>query len=353
MLVYGVLVALTILVYFVMNLVTKNSVKKNKITIVFFFLGYLLLLCLRSESVGVDTQGYVNTYNMISRTYWQTLLVYSRQEIGFLALEKILSFFGDARLLMIVVALLTVLPVMYLYKRESNDAILCCSFFLISLLFEMFFSGMRQSIAIALTVPAYYYVRRGKIISYVLTVLIAFSFHTSAIVLLLLYPIYYLKITKKMLWVIIPLLILVYFKSDTIFQYILWMAGDDYESRYAYLTGSSGQVGLTVLFVLLTVYTYIIMDDKKADNDDLGLRNILLLAMCIHLFAPLHPTISRVNYYFILFIPLAVARANFLYRKPLVQLKILAECIMPIYFIFHFFFLKADSLRVFDYKFFF
>lgn len=353
MIVYGILVGLTILTYFIMSSVVRNKDKINKVTTIFFFLGYLLLLCLRSESIGVDTKWYVQSFNMMRRMDFQTMLVFSNTEVGFLALEKLIAFFGDTRLMMVVVAMLVVLPVMYLYEKESRDALLCCSFFLISLLFEMFFSGMRQSIAIALAVPAYYFAKQQKKLLFVLTVLIAMTFHKSAVVVLLLYPVYHMKITKKILLVIFPLLLFMYLHIDTVFQYIIRFAGDDYESRYAYLTGSSGQMGLTILFILLTVYSYIMMDEKKADSDDLGLRNILFLAMCIHLFAPLHPTISRVNYYFILFIPLALSRANFCCRKSMLQIKAIAAFVMPVYFILHFFFLKADSLQVFNYKFFF
>ena len=259
------------------------------------------------------------------------------------------------RKILLVCACLVVAPVMYLYKREAEGAMICISFFLISLLFEMFFSGMRQSIAIALAVPAYYFVKDKKVIKFLLIVALAYCFHKSAIMLLFLYPIYHAHITKKWLWGIIPLIGFVMVRRDLLMDLVFQLAGDEYSYKYSYLTGSSGQMGLMILFLLLALYSYVILDEDKAGKEEIGLRNILLLATFIHLFTPLNPTISRINYYFILFIPVAISRINnrcsdevYLY-----QLKTVATVVMPVFFMIYFFLLKDDSLNVMNYKFFF
>lgn len=232
---------------------------------------------------------------------------------------------------------------------------ICISFFLISLLFEMFFSGMRQSIAIALAVPAYYFAKEKKVIKYLLIVALAYCFHKSAIMLLLLYPIYHAHITKKWLWGIIPLMGFVMMRRDLLMNLIFQLAGDEYAYKYSYLTGSSGQIGLMILFLLLTIYTYVILDENKAGKEEIGLRNTLLLATFIHLFTPLNPTISRINYYFILFIPVAISRINNRCRDDvyLYQLRTVATVVMPVFFVMYFFLLKDDSLNVMNYRFFF
>ena len=254
-----------------------------------------------------------------------------------------------------ICASLAVLPVMNLYKREAEGSMICISFFLISLLFEMFFSGMRQSIAIALAVPAYYFVKEKKVIKYLMIVALAYCFHKSAITLLLLYPIYHAHITKKWLWGIIPLMGFVMVRRDLLMDFIFQLAGDEYTYKYSYLTGSSGQMGLMILFLLLTIYSYVILDENKAGKEEIGLRNILLLAAFIHLFTPLNPTISRINYYFILFIPVAISRINNRCRDDvyLYQLRTVATVVMPAFFVMYFFLLKDDSLNVMNYRFFF
>ena len=95
------------------------------------------------------------------------------------------------------------------------------------------------------------------------------------------------------------------------------------------------------------------LDESIAGEEEIGLRNILVLAAFIHLFTPLNPTVSRMNYYFIPFIPIAISRVNNRCNKKLYQLRDVASVVMPVFFVMYFFLLKDDSLNVFNYRFFF
>lgn len=348
---YGIVIVLTVAVYLFAMGMKYDKRHIDKMTVTFFFLAYLFLLCSRDVSIGVDTKHYVTTFDMLSQVDWKAAFVLGNGEVGFVVLEKLISFLGGSRLFISVVAIITVLPVLYLYKNEAEGSMICISFFLISLLFEMFFSGMRQGIAIGLAVPAYYMAKRKKIIPFILMVILAISFHKSAILIALIYPIYRVKITKKQLWLVVPLFIAVMIYRNQLLNIIFQIAGEDYSYRYSYLTGSSGQVGLMILFSLIAIYSYVMLDENRAGEEEIGLRNILLLAAFIHLFTPLNPTISRINYYFILFIPVAISRINNRCNKMFYQTRTLATIVMPVFFTTYFFLMKSDSLNVFNYQF--
>lgn len=351
MIAYGMLISLTVLVYLFFTSMHYKKSKVDRITLTFFFLAYLFLLCARDYSVGVDTKGYIRAFEYTRNLNWKVALLYGDNEIGFKLLRMIVQWLGGARLYISVAAALAVIPVLYLYKNEAEGSMICVSFFLISLLFEMFFSGLRQSIAIGLAVPAYYFVKEKKKIPFLLVVALACSFHKSAVMLLLLYPIYHAHITKKWLWGIIPLVGFVMLRRDLLMDLIFQLAGDEYSYKYSYLTGSSGQMGLMILFLLISMYCYIMLDENIAGEEEIGLRNILLLATFIHLFTPVNPTISRINYYFILFIPVAISRVNNRCNELLYQIRTVACFVMPMFFVAYFFLLKSDSLNVFNYKF--
>lgn len=353
MLIYGIVVGMAMIIYIFL---TQNRFDKkyaDRVTITFFFVAYLLLLCLRDKSVGVDTVVYLKTFGILKGMSLKASIAYFAKEPGFVVLEKLISLIGGERLFIMVTACLAAIPVMILYRDESEDAILCIAFFLISLLFEMFFSGMRQSISIGLSVPAYYLTKKRKWLPFILIVLLAFSFHRTGIIIALIYPIYHAKITRKWLWGVIPLFIFVYLRRDPILDYMITFAGEDYASKYRYLTGQSGQIALMILFIMLSVYSYVMLDEDRAGEEEIGLRNILLLATFIHLFTPLHPTISRINYYFILFIPVALSRINTRCNERLYRVAMLASIVMSVFFIFYFFTLKGDPLNITDYQFFF
>lgn len=348
------MIGITIVMYlFLSNF--RNNGKTIRTTVTVFFALYITLLCLRDISVGVDTKHYVSRYfNQLCDMRWDSALQYLDAEKGFLILTKLIGYIGGERLFIAFFAVISVYPVLYLYRNEAKDALLCCSFFLISLLFEIFFSGMRQGVAIGLAVPAFYFTKRKKLIPFIATVVLAMCFHKTGIVIALIYPIYHANITIKWLWVVIPGMVLIYLMRSAIFMYMLQKAGEYYLENYGYLTTeSSGQTGLMILFVLISIYTFIMLDEKKATKEDIGVRNILLLATAIQLLTPVHPVISRLNYYFILFIPIAIGRVNAKCKLCFWEISKIASVIMSIFFIFYFFTLKDDSLQVFNYKFFF
>lgn len=325
-------------------------------TITVFFVIYIVLLSLRGIMVGVDTKHYINNYFIPFRTMdWGQIVEFKSDELAFSLLSKILSTLtSNPTVYLTTIALLSVIPVLLLYKKEAKDAILCCSFFLISLLFEMFFSGLRQDIAIALTIVSFCYVKIKKPLSFVIFIILAASFHLSALIAIAIYPIYHAKITKKCLWFVVPFMALVYYYNSTIFNTLLLFSGEKYIYKYGvWGLGTTNQYGLLILFVLISIYCFFMLDEEKADADDIGFRNLLLLATLLQFFAPLHFIASRMNYYFIVYIPIALTRTNYKCKDRYYQIAKLASIVMIVYFIVYFFFMKGDSLQIADYKFFF
>lgn len=325
-------------------------------TIGVFFVIYIALLCLRDSSVGVDVKQYVNNYFYAFKYYsWQQIIDYKSDELVFSALTVILgAIFSSPQIYLAIIAIASVAPIMYLYKREVKGALLCCSFFMISLVFEIFFSGLRQGVAIGLLVPAFYFAKNKKLVPFILVVVFAMTFHLSAAIMLLIYPIYHAKITVKWLWFVVPIMALIYRFNDRIFSFLLLFSGEKYYTKYAvWGSGTTNQYGLLVLFVLIAIYCFVILDEEQADEVDIGCRNLLLLATLIQFFAPLNFIVSRMNYYFILFIPIALTRANAKCKPAFRQVARIASAVMTVFFVFYFFYMKGDTLHIMDYKFFF
>lgn len=219
--------------------------------------------------------------------------------------------------------------------------------FLISLLFEFFLSGVRQGVAVGIGVISFYFVKNKKPIPFLFTVGLATSIHSSAIVLAALYPLFYAKITQKWIPIVVLIFGATYVFKDTIFNTILLpMFGGDYLSGYEYLTGASDQGSLSILFLLLAIYSCIMLDPNKADAVTLGYRNMLLLAALIHVFTALHPVVCRMNYYFIPYIPLALSRINNRVRPLFKPIEQIASFVLPIFFVTYFLFVKGDSLHI-------
>ena len=80
---------------------------------------------------------------------------------------------------------------------------------------------------------------------------------------------------------------------------------DEYSDISIKLTGSYGSL---ILFIIYALFAYLIPDEKLIDRETKGLRNFMILVVCIQLFAPLHTLAMRFNYYYLLFIPLLISK---------------------------------------------
>lgn len=332
------------------NELIKEKPNRN-LSIILFFLIYFVILALRRSDVGTDVGGYLAHFERAQGySLFQYLQFYSNEH-GFYILNKFISLFTqNEQIYLTIIAAITVFPLMYLYYKESEDQMLTISFFIILPVFVMLFSGLRQSIAIALMVPAYYLVKSRKPIKFVLIVLLATLFHLSTLIALLLYPVYHMKWSRKMLIWIIPSMVILYAYNAQIYKFLVVFLGDEY-SAYSEVY-DTGAYMMLMLFLLCLVFSYFLLEDEYADEETLGLRNILVLVAAIQCFAASNPIASRMNYYFMIFVPILIPKV--INRSSLKNRKwcIIIGWIMTIYFVYYYFrraYTGADILQTYPY----
>lgn len=340
MLAYIILVGVPLLYYCILRSI-RNTFHLNKtpykgsVLKVFFFI-YFLMLALRAASVGVDTESYLTKFFNSQYISWSEWVFGRSSEMGFALLTKLISSFTqNEQVYLAVIAAIILLPVAWLYSRESEGPVLTMLLFLVLPMFGMFFSGFRQSIAIAMAVPAYYCVKDKKILRFVLIVLTAMLFHQSAFILFLLYPVYHVRLTRKMLIWIVPMLLLVYAFSDRIFLLLIQMMNDLYQERYSELE-STGAISMLLLFVMLLVFSYVFVDESKADDNIIGLRNILVLSVALQCFSTVSSIAMRMNYYFLLFLPLLIPKVIGHASGKYARICKVADVVLCLYFLYYF-----------------
>lgn len=306
---------------------------------------------LRSESVGRDLVTYLHFFLTISQESTDYLFD-NNLEIGYAFLNKLISLFTDNfQWVIVITAIMTVIPVWYVYRKESEEAYVTISTFLIMPTFAMAFSGLRQSIAISMGIVAYEFVKNKKPVRFIITVAVAFLFHKSAIILVIMYPLYWAKITKKWLLVVVPAIAAIFAFNKPIFGFLQTLISDYYMTTVS----ETNAFTMIILFVMFAVFAFVIPDETRCDFDLIGLRNILLLSIVIQMFAPLHTLAMRLNYYFIVFIPLLISKVIKYRSIRFDQVAIWAKYIMIGYFVFYFFnnTYSRNPLDIFPYKFFF
>ncbi len=325
---------------------------RNRKAMWLFWVMLLLLLMLRHESIGRDLPNYEYIFNTISRSNWQNAFERSA-ETGYSFLNKFVSLFtNDFRWLLIVTSVLSVCFIARSYIKHSNDASLTIALFITTSNFVLLFSGLRQSIAISIGFLAYEFVRKKKLIWFLIAAIIAMLFHTSAFMLLFMYPLYHAKITRNWLLAIIPLQGLVFVFNKQIFGYMGLLLNQF--TKYDTEISSTGAYVMLILFIIFAVFAYLIPEESELDADTVGLRNFLLLAVLLQMFTPLHDIAMRINYYYIVFIPLLIPKIINYRSIRFNQVAIVARYVMIIFFVIYFFLAapKDNVLDTFPYKFF-
>lgn len=314
---------------------------------IFMFL-FFLLLGFRGIQCGNDTRQYMRLFNEYSSQTLTQLLSSYTHEWGYKLLNSLIGVVtADFQVVLMVTAAICVYPLWYFYKRESENQILTILLFLGVAPFMMYFSGIRQAIAISLGIPAWYAAKNKKLFRFILLVLLAMQFHTSAFMLFVIYPLYSAKITKKWLWVVVPGMVVVYIFKIPIFNTLRLLLWQEY-----YETIDTGATSILMLLILFGIYSYVLPEEKALDKDTIALRNILLLSIVLQIFAMIHPLAMRMNYYFLIFVPILIPKIANRSKKQFTQIARLSVIVMTVYFMYYFIssvITDKDSLNIFPY----
>lgn len=332
------------------NYYRNNNSKWNIYALAFFFSFLVMLVALRHESVGNDTRNYISYFRQYSNLSWKEM-DWSSVEVGFVVYNKAISMFvKDSQTYLAITAIITGAMIYPTYRRLCLDASLSIVLFCTMSTFVMMFSGIRQMLAIGVGCIAFEATRKNNLVSFVVCVLIALSLHTSAFMLVFMYPLYHAKVTRKWLYVVFPVLIVIFIFNKKIFM-ALGILLEKY-TRFEATVDQTGAYTVLILFAAFAVFSFVIPDETLLDKETIGLRNILLFSLLLQMFAPLHTLAMRMNYYYIIFIPLLIPKIIACRSERYNQVAIFARYAMVMFFLAYFFVgaRNGNNLHVFPYR---
>lgn len=330
---------------------TRDTQDSRNSEIVVFFAIFGIMLMFRGIRCGVDTVVYKNWFVLCSNHDLGWIIEMIDIELGYPLLSKLISLVtSEFQWVLIITAALSVAPICWLYKKEASIPILTILLFTTIAPFSMYFSGIRQALAMAWVVPAWYLAKERKLWKFLLCVAGAMVFHKSAIVIVALYPLYSVRITLKWLAVVLPIMLGIYLFNERIFSFLVQFMWKDYSS-----VSGGGASTMLILLIGFALYAFLVPDEKKVTDDVIAMRNILLLAVVVQCFAPLHPLAMRMNYYFLLFVPLLIPKAAQLSGKKNERLADFSVALMTVFFAVYFVYrayTDSDILHIYPYTFF-
>ena len=282
------------------------NAKSSNSSIVVFFVILFAMLSLRSISCGIDLRNYQYTFSWIAKLNFSECLKNNTVEPLYVILNWVVArIYCDFRLFLVVVALMCTGITGWFYWRESKCAPLTILLFVINPCFFMFYSGLRQALAMLFVIPAYYMILRKKLIPFIILVIIASYFHTSAIIMCFLYSIFYMPLkSKHFIFVLVLVFTVFLFKSQLFFMVLPFLA-NKYADLYGQITETNSYT-MWIFFLFLLSYAFCVIDEEKMSIKQKGFRNTLVVMTIIQGFAPIHSIAMRFNLYFIMLLPVII-----------------------------------------------
>ena len=243
----------------------------------------ILLASLRGYTVGADTQVYLKALehygSLSSRELLVAPLVYPFDfEFGYFWLTKISALLGIGKTeFLFLISVIIYIPVFANITRYSSMPYFSILSYFAFGFFSLSLGIFRQMIAISILFCGWEYIRKRKLIKFLLVMGLAMLFHTTAVISLLLYILYGIK-WERVAWLIIPaeLLLLVFGRSVVLIAFKLMPQYSGYlDGKYDIQGGS--YVMLMVINVIL--FACIFINKKGRFNDDITICALILAVL--------------------------------------------------------------------------
>lgn len=259
---YIILIALYLLLGFFESKRPVPSKQRNIVTFSLLLPMYALT-AFRAETIGCDTLRYALLYNDLQcLDGLKAHILWSQQESGYVVLRYLfvhynLSFFS----FQIFISSIIYFSLFKYISRYSKNIALSCFLFLVT---TRMFSTMNQTrmwLAISILLFSIPYLLDRKLVKFLVTVLLAYSFHKSALIFIVLYPLCTIKYSGKITTLIIVGSALIAFLgvnfmgwfTDTIGVYENYIDDVQFSEERSTLAASLTMAEMIVFFFLFKI----------------------------------------------------------------------------------------------------
>ncbi len=324
--------------------------------IIVYLLMYLplfILCAFRDISVGNDTSVYYYGFQNFSNfNNLNEAFATSRYEPAYIIINYLfnkcnLSYY----VLQIVLSGFIYFSIFVFLLKYSSDFLFSVYVFYVLRYSIGTMNVVRMWMAIAILLFAIQYVIDRKLIKFLIIILLASLFHSSALVFLIIYPLYSIKINKKIILVMMGGAVFIFLASKLFFSVLTSLIGRysgylstdfNVESNIAvYLTLLIDLFLFALIYFALNLKTEYYCDDNswgnifslicEEDKNNVGLKRILvlsaLLAVCFDIIGLGNTVMNRISSYFSVFfvlsIPIAIQKIQFEASKGFVKFAVM------------------------------
>ena len=341
MLIYYSMTAIIALYVSIHKNINKNDHRKKKFLYLAFGL-MILIACLRSESVGRDLAGhYARNYGVIANLSSGEIRAISGSSgygLGFIYFCKLLALVSDHPQWFIAVVSVIIYSYLghFIYKY-SSDVVMSTFIVIFSCTYYMYMNIIRQALAATIIMIGFEFLtskksRKSRYLIFTLCVLLATTFHLSALLCLVFILFDCLKFERRHIFLGIAGILLMYVSYDKVYRLAVSLTGNS--QRYAaHIVSETEGVGgwsyIVVVNIVLTFGAFLIgcyslvwrPHHNKANVQKLEpiqnesmLLYLCLMAGIFRLLTTQMNIMNRVTYYYIPFVfilyPLGIKKSG-------------------------------------------
>lgn len=307
--------------------------KRKKRYIVFSFACLAIISMLRSYNVGRDLQAhYYKTFLRVVNMDWNNLFTLG-YENGYLVFYKIISMFtSDGQWMIAIHALIVIGITGWFIYRNSDNVVMSTFLFITTNTWFMYMTMMRQAMAVSFVLVALEIWKRKdwrikRFVLYVLVVILAMQFHSSAFIAFII-PIFdYLPFKRKHILISTIVMIASFALYNQLFKAVslLQIGKRDYTEFYSSSGEAINIISLYFVFIYALIFiigtvslVYYKSEENQSSNlnvtDESGFSNSFILYMVLVLvvcrITGLKINImARMTYYFMPFVYILLPRA--------------------------------------------
>lgn len=299
--IFGYIIAIVILKV----ILTKNKISENIfLTLAAFLL--MIIVSLRNLSFGTDTLVYVEKFRKYNLIEFSQIIDYlnkiDEKDKTFYLLVRILNLFSlEESLIVVLFSILFLTSIFWMIYKYSNNSLI--SIILFICLGYLFFSltGLRQTFALTFIIFSYKYLRERKMYKFIILVLLASLFHSTALVFLIAYPLVYLKLGIKHLVVLISAsLINILFNS----QIYSLLKNYIFNEQYEYYLNNEESLNYSGFLIQLSIFLFCLIFKKvilTKSPENITFYNLIFIGLIFQLFATNIAVVFRISLYFSIF----------------------------------------------------
>lgn len=291
----------------------RNNIKLIFCSLISFQL--FIILALRSISVGGDVQSYQNLFYEFHNVGFIGILKHGFEE-GYALINGIVIIFSkNFHVVMTIVSAITSGSLLISIYKNSKYPIISYFLYVTMSFYYFAFSGIRQGVAIAISIVGLKYLKEKKIWKYLIVILIATSFHYSALIMI---PAYFLitnKLSVKWQTIITGITVLFYVFIDKIFLLLanfIPRYNDVYASQSGIAEFMGGQSWKSMIICIFVFLLMSIFKNEMIKKDDRNIifYNISFASVLLSLFQTKVSVLDRLpiylNIYMIFSIPILI-----------------------------------------------